>query len=539
MSTYKGFDTVVLQKPKRSYFDISHGKSIPARAGTLIPIMTMEALPGDTVKSNSQIFLRLLALLAPIYAYIEVYVHCFFVPNRILWPEWEDFITTGREGLGAEGTSQPIPPYSTFRGVLDEGNGFLEENSLADYLGMPTILDSSSATWSDTDDTQSFDLLPFAAYQKIWMDYYRDRNYVPDDEVPELASGENTDYGDFLVLRTRSWAADYFTTAMTTTQRGAQVLMPLDGTGSVSYKPFSEIVATSTDLPAASGALSGLATGGPTHMQNSSGDVRVENIDDVTLSASSVTINDFRAAIQLQAWLERNLIAGSRYTESIQAHFGVKPQDSRLQRAEYLGGGRVPVKITEVVSTAWANDGVAAVPQANLAGHGLARGDSNFFSYYVQEHGFVMCIASIMPKAQYKQGMPRMFRRRFFDDYVFPTFAKLGEQAVNKWELFLNPANMTADAESLEYPVFGYQSRYADWKWMPTTVHGEFRSSLDFWTLCRTFADTPVLGEEFVTFEDALQNQIFAVSGNNFLLNVYNRVGVTRALPYFSVPAHF
>lgn len=552
MSTYKGFDTVVLSKPQRSFFDQSHGRSIPARMGQLIPVMCKEALPGDTFKFNTQIFVRLLALLAPIYAMIECYVHCFFVPNRLLWIDWENFITTGQEGLGV--SEQPIPPFYNVNLVLNEELNYLDENSLADYLGVPTIADTDEASWDDTDDSQAIDALPFVAYQRIWYDYYRDRNYVDDNvfDFP-VASGTNPSY-DMLKIQQRGWAADYFTTAMTSTQRGSQVLMPIGGDLDVSYLPASKIYRDDgTDIPAEAGGagseLRGGRTAGGSNPQNLSffnvaggnlaQDARIENIDAVEFTGSTITINDFRAAIQLQAWLERNLIAGSRYTESIQAHFGVRPQDSRLQRAEYLGGGRIPIKISEVVSTAWANDGINAIPQANLAGHGIGRGDSNSVSYYVQEHGFVMCILSILPNAQYKQGLPRMFRRRFFDDYVFPTFARLGEQPVYKWELFVNPTTLTADSENQEYPVFGYQSRYADWKWEATTVHGEFKSSLSFWTLARQFLDVPVLGNTFVNFEDALQDQIFAVTGNNFLVNVYNRLGITRALPYFSVPAHF
>jgi len=260
-------------------------------------------------------------------------------------------------------------------------------------------------------------------------------------------------------------------------------------------------------------------------------------VPEATGNSIKSSATKFRSAYALQVWLERNAVGGSRYNESTLAHFGVRPQDSRLQRAEYLGGGRMPIKISEIVSTAYSDDGTATVPLANLAGHGITYGNTNRFSYFCPEHGFIIGILSIMNPPSYHQGMPRMFRRKTFLDYPWPTFAKLGEQQVDKSELFASAANLLEDANGA-LPLFGYQSRYADWKFIWSSNHGDFHDTLLFWTLTREFSTSPELGEAFVTFEDDTQNRIFAVDGDNdnFWLYVHNHVTVRRALPYFATP---
>jgi len=339
-----------------------------------------------------------------------------------------------------------------------------------------------------------------------------------------------------LQLRTRSYLPDYFTSALPFTQRGTEVLMPLAGTGSVTYLDQSLATWGSSDTVPTGGPVEL----GPTTMTNykllvdpDDHALRIENIDQVLFNGSSVSINDFRTAYALQVWLERNAIAGSRYTESIQAHFSVHPQDSRLQRAEYLGGGRIPVKISEIVSTAYSDDGSGVVPLANLAGHGVTYGNTNRFRYFCPEHGFIIGVASIMNPPSYHQGFPRMFfQRRFFLDYPFPTFAKLGEQEVYNVELYGTASNLSGPQ------VFGYQSRYADWKFMFNTNHGDFHDTLLFWTLTREFSTNPVLGNAFVEFDDDSQDRIFAVQGDgdNFWMYINNSLTVVRCLPYFGAP---
>lgn len=547
MSTYKGFNVVELRKPKKSMFDLSHEKKMTLRMGKLVPILCMECIPGDSVSYNPQVFMRLLALLAPIYGMINVTVHCFAVAHRLLWAEWEDFITTGR--LGADvGGSAPLPPVWPLGGsggILTAGLDAMESGELLDYLGVPSVPDSEAANYAAVDAT--IDIMPILGYNLVFIEYYRDRNFTNDDQLDQypFPSGVQNFDETLGFLRTRHWGPDYFTTALPFTQRGAEVLIPMGGVGDVTYLAQSEVAgagASVTDVFLGSvgdGNLSvnkGIVNGG-TVDYNAVGEsaIRIENIDEINFENTTITVNDLRQAVRLQEWFERNAIAGNRYTENIQAHFGLKPQDYRMQRPEYIGGFKMPIKISEVVNTAFSlNEADETIPAGNLAGHGIGRGGGRVH-YFAQEHCFIYAIMSIMTVPTYMQGLPRMFRRKTFLDYPWPAFALLGEQEVKKYEIFMNPANMDVNAEG-EEPLFGYQSRYADWKYIPSTSHGDFKNTLLFWTLTRNFATSPTLGNTFLQMEDALQDRIFAVSGNNFLAYVYNRISVVRALPYFSRP---
>ena len=542
MSNYKGFSTVELSRPTRSRFDLSHERRMSTRMGKLTPVFISETLPNDTFNVNTEVLLRLAPLLAPIMHRVNVFVHFFFVPNRLLWEDWEEFITAGRLG-----EDSPVPPRAGWFNTLDEGANLLDKGSLADYLGIPNIPDADVDDWEPgVNDPGFFDLMPFASYYKVWYDYYRDRNFVADNENLPLTSGTQSGIvPELLAIKNRSWQHDYFTSALPWTQRGAEVLMPLEGTGTVNYLGTS-IVKTTAGANVTSNTLLGtMVSGAPGTLiidKDNAADPgntgRIENISDVDITNSNVSINDLRRAVRLQEWLERNALAGSRYNESIMAHFGRKTSDARLQRAEYLGGGKVVVKINEVVTTAYSQDATdTTVPPANMSGHGISFGETNRFSYNCEEHGFVIGIMSVMPTSGYMQGLPRMFSNRStFLDYPWPSFAHLGEQEVYNSEIFLDPATakqLTSGAQSL----FGYQSRYSDWKHISSSSHGDFRSSLDFWHLTRKFEDLPVLGAEFNTFEDELQDRIFAVSGVDTLwCYIYNDISVKRSLPYFGTP---
>lgn len=527
MSTYKGFTSVELRKPQQSRFDLSHERKLSTRIGRLTPVFISEAIPNDTFFLRSEVMLRLAPLIAPIMHRVDVFIHFFYVPNRLLWKDWEPFITGGREGT----ETPPIPPYAQFNTILDRAMNHLDKGSLADYMGIPNIPDSASATWG----TRRLDLLPFAAFYKIWYDYYRDRNFVADTTVLPLSSGAvvvNNTINALFSTRNRSWQHDYFTSALPWTQRGAEVLMPLDGSGSVTY------LATSGVVQSGGGPAAGALDANSGLLEDATGGARIENISAVDITTSDVSINDLRRAVRLQEWLERNALAGSRYNESILAHFGRRTSDARLQRAEYIGGGKLPVKISEVVTTAWSQDGdTNDVPPANMSGHGLGFGTAKLRKQYnCEEHGFIIGIMSVMPKTAYMQGIPRMFtNRQTFLDYPWPSFAHLGEQEVYNSEIYLDPTSWPIPGT--EQPLFGYQSRYADWKYMQSTVHGDFRTGLDFWHLARKFSSQPVLGATFNTFEDTLQDRIFAVAEVDTLwCYIYNNVKVRRSLPYFGTP---
>lgn len=541
MSSFKGFTTVELKKPTRSVFDLSHEKRVSFRMGELIPVFMSETVPNDTFRCNTEIMLRLAPLLAPIMHRVNCFVHYFFVPNRLLWKDWELFITNGR--LGTE--TPPVPPFCEIAEVGGIGQNLLANGSLADYLGINPIPDASCAGYFGA----RLDLMPWAAYNKVWYDYYRDRNFVADNAFLPMSSGLNggmipLDMASILTKRERDYQKDYFTSALPWTQRGNEVLMPLVGSGTVTLVTPNPAVASKIKV-----ASTGNNIVGPTTLQaDATGDLNsiTGNVDvfldpngtlKANVSSSGVSINDLRRSIRLQEWLERNALAGSRYNESIMAHFARRTSDARLQRAEYLGGGKVTIKISEIVTTAWSVDGASnEVPPANMAGHGLSFGNTNKFSYNCEEHGFVIGIMSVMPNTAYMQGIPRMFAQRgTFLDYPWPSFAHLGEQPVYKYELYNDAANYPVSAASR--PVFGYQSRYADWKYIPSSSHGDFRTSLDFWHLTRKFSSSPVLGFLFNNFETTLPDRIFAVSGVQTLwAYIYNNVSVKRSLPYYGTP---
>lgn len=525
MSTFKGFDSVELRSPKSSNFDMSHERRVTTRMGKLTPIMIKETLPGDYWKLDSEVMLRLAPLLAPIMHRVNVYVHGFFVANRTLWQDWELFITGGR--LGTE--TPPVPPYFDMEQALDQSLGVFELSTLSDYLGIPEIPDADIALWAG----RTLDAMPYLAYQKVWNDYYRDQNYEADLEGKQdlstaylpAPSGNQTNYG-LMFIRNRKWEHDYFTSALLFTQRGDEVTLPV----SVEVNQARRVL---DDALSANGAW----TIGSPGLEGSnifdSGSFETKIVGE----GVSVTINELRVANALQRWLERNALAGSRYSESLKAHWDVNSSDGRLQRAVYLGGSKVAVKVSEVLTTAFSKDDAdVTVPPANMSGHGLTFGNTKGMSYRCEEHGFILLIMSIMPTSAYMQGIPRMFlHRNTYLDYPFPEFAHLGEQEVFDDEIYADPTSVPANRTNP--PVFGYQSRYVDWKWEPSGAHGDFRASLDFWHLTRKFSSQPNLSAAFVTFEDELQDRVFAVSGVDTLwCYIYNNVSVQRKLPYFGTP---
>lgn len=527
MGKYKGFSQVELKRPGRSTFDLSHEKRISSRIGKLTPVLICETMPNDTFYGSTEVLVKLAPLIAPIFHRLNLYVHYFFVPNRLLWENWETFITGGRLGEGV--TSPPVPPRISALDIGGEALELMGVGSVADYLGIPPVpdVDLIDPGWAD----RSIDLMPFGAFYRCWYDYYRDRNYHPDDTLQPMVDGLTGPYAEMMKTRYRCWEHDYFTSAQLTTQRGQEVLMPLEGTGRLMYKVLDDTPADAQKVVAIDALDGGLVTADSANPL-----VNAEKVY-LQLDSSEVSINDLRRANRLQEWMERNQLAGSRYNENIMAHFGRKTSDGRLQRAEYLGGGKAVIQISEVLTTAYSEDGAAVtVPPGTPAGRGSTYADTNKFSYNCEEHGFVLGILSVLPTSGYMQGLPRMFQQRnTFLDYPWPTFAHLGEQEVFENEIYMVPSTVPIDRTA--QPVFGYQSRYSDWKYIPSSSHGDFRTTLDFWHMTRLFGSTPILGEQFVTFDDALQDRVFNVASVDTLwMYVYNKLNVKRSLPYFGTP---
>jgi len=538
---FKGFSTVELRQPQRSTFDLSEDKRLSVQMGYLYPVLFKECIPSDSFDGKTEALVRLAPLLAPIYDQIQVYVHYFFVPYRLLWDEWETFITGGQFGDDPDlGTAPPLPPQVNIFEMMSFDPTVFQKSKISDYLGVPLLDDLPNAPHTPDWTECYIDCIPYVACSKIWYDYFRDRNFVSDDIFDDhplpLPSGNiptldvPTFIDEHVTLRPRAYRHDYFRSALPFSQRGAEVMIP----SVINY--LAPTMIRQSPPPGAVAADGGLATVSGELFGGTGQEMYVENLESV-----GPLVNDFRTAYALQVWLERNAIGGSRYTESIQAHFGVKPQDSRLQRAEYIGGGMMPIKISEQVSTAQALDieTETNIPQANLAGYGIAYGDQNSFKYFCPEHGCIVGMLSIINPPSYHQGLPRYFKRRHFLDYPFPTFAKLGEQEVFDFEVYAASqtfANAPGGGEG-PYSVFGYQSRYADWKSGRNTSHGDFHDTLLFWSLTSDFGIVPVLSASFVEFDPNIETRIFAApTVDNFWVYLHNRVFVRRALPYFGTP---
>lgn len=492
----------------------------------LVPFICNEVVPGDKFRVNSEIMIRLAPMVSPVMHRINVFTHYFFVPNRLIWNEFEDFITGGPDG-----NKMPVMPHTTFRDIVSEGDVELTQlGSLADYFGLPP----------ETHPDLEFSTLPFRAYQLIYQEYYRDQNLM--EEIPfNFGSGrESIDFlGNLCALRRRCWEKDYFTSALPWSQRGGDVSLPISGRAPVILNEAGQSGRASQFVRNATGTFTPnttLITGpsGDLEARAANGSAAEANIDpmgslDAVLDgATDVTINDLRRSVRLQEWLERNARGGARYIEQILSHFGVKSSDARLQRPEYLGGGKSPVVISEVLQTSSSD---STTPQANMAGHGIAVGSSHQFSRFFEEHGYVIGILSVMPRTAYQDGVPRHFLKTDKFDYYFPEFAHLGEQEIWNSEIW---SQTTGDAAK---GTFGYTPRYAEYKYMPGSVHGDFRQSLDFWHLGRKFGSRPRLNAAFV--EANPSKRIFAVTDQNvhsLYVHIYNNMRAIRPMPRFGTP---
>jgi len=516
------FSKVAMPKPAQNTFDLSHDRKFSMKIGEITPILCQETVPGDKFNVESTNLLRFAPMLAPIMHQTSVYIHYFFVPNRIIWDNWEDFITGGEDG-----TANPAFPVFNNLGSVSEG-------SLFDYLGLPT-----GTAIGDVN------ALPTMAYNKIYNEYYRDQN-LANKITDKAVDGNNSAVGLFN-LQKRAWQHDYFTSALPWTQKGPEATIPLGTEAPLVYGDYGGQSSTSditflrdrysVDPAGFIGSANGnvLTSGGGTfHNPDGSGTAvnwDVSNTHAADLSeAASASINELRRAFRLQEWLERNARGGSRYIEVIMAHFGVKSSDSRLQRPEFLGGSATPVTISEVLQTS--DNASETTPQANMAGHGVAVGQSNKVSYFCEEHGFILGLMTVMPKTAYQQGLPKIFSKFDKFDYFWPSFQSIGEQPIYNQEIYYD----TSDSQNEE--VFGYTPRYAEYKYIPSSVHGEMRTSLNFWHMGRIFASRPSLNADFVECDNSEVERIFAVNqdAENLYVYLHNHIKATRPMVYFGTP---
>jgi Capsid protein (F protein) len=504
------FNQIQVKAPNKNRFDLTHDVKFTAQMGNLVPILALECVPGDKFHIGAESLVRFAPLVSPVMHRMDVTIHYFFCPNRILWKNWEKFIVDPNTTL--------VHPWLTVSGfdLTDAQKKFIN------YMGIPP-LEASDPNY------YNINAFPFAAYNKIYNEFYRDQNLIT--EVPwELEDGQVADFASFCTLRKRAWEHDYFTSALPWAQKNQSVSIPL---GDVTLKtPVAglegQFIDPSTGVPPPTGRLlrqDGTVSTGDLVFDGTS--VKALYDPNGSLEVDATTITDLRRAFKLQEWLEKAGRSGSRYVEHLKAFFNVNSSDKRLQRPEYITGVKSPVVISEILNTTGETDGL---PQGNMAGHGVAVTTGKSGSYYCEEHGWIIGIMSIMPKTAYQQGINRTLAQKVQPlDYYYPEFAHIGEQAIYMNELYVNNSDQSE--------IFGYIPRYAEYKYMPNRVAGDFAGNLSFWHLGRIFENQPALNEDFISCNPS--DRIFAVtdpSVDKLYIHVLNKIDAIRPMPYFGNP---
>ena len=506
---------------KRSLFSLSHYKLASLRMGELVPISCMEVLPGDTFQHSVSAFLRVAPLVTPVMHPVHVRIWHFFVPNRLIWDEWEAFRTRGEDGTS-------VPEFPT---IVSPASTGWDIGSLADYFGIPTGIPGLEVS-----------ALPFRAYTLIENEWFRNQDTT--DPYPlSLASGRDTTTNT--ALFPSPWGKDYFTTASETPQKGPEVTIPVNssmdglrvvGNGQPVFsvgqpggsKQWMKLMLSRNYTDADGGRLPNFSAGGaPLHVgaYPDSGEAFKTNLswqdpalkvvgDSSSGELGTINIADWREAMALQRFEEQRSLYGSRYTEFLKT-LGIRASDARLQRPEYLGGGRQTIQFSEVLQTAEGTE-----PVGTLRGHGIGAMKTNRYRRFFEEDGLIMSFVSVRPIGVYMQGLPRMWSRRSMEDFWTPQFQHLSQQPVYTKELYA--------AVEDKKQIFGYQNIYDEYRSCPSSVSGEMRTVLNSWHMARDFSAAPVLNTDFITAPPT--NRVFAAQENDTLYAMFYHTVRARRL---------
>lgn len=519
---------------QRSVFDRSHTYKTTFDSGYLIPFFVDEVLPGDSFKVDVSYLARLATPVVPVMD--DLYVDTFFfaVPCRLLWSNWQRFM--GEEIYPGSSTDFLVPQSNS-------GTTGWSVGSFEDYVGLPTEVGNVKANE-----------LFARAYALIWNEWFRDENLQNPinlstfeeidsaSDLNDVGLGDSGFTGSHKLLK-RGKRHDYFTSALPWPQKGPGVELPLTGNVNVVSADGSKYGLFKDDSGKTFGLCTSLATGGYSSLVASSESDKASKLDmpygtgflsNMVADMSSVTaatINSLRQAFQLQRLYERDARGGSRYTEILRSHFGVISPDSRLQRPEYLGGSESRLIINPVVqNSATEND---KTPQGNLAAFGISASSGHGFTKSFVEHSVVIGLVNVRAPISYQQGINRMFNRRTRYDYYWPVLAHLGEQEILNKEIY-------AQGNSQDDEVFGYQERYAEYRYFPNMITGKFRStykqSLDFWHLAQKFENLPKLNDEFIRDNPPISRIVAVPSEPQFIFDSYIRMKCARPMPVYSVP---